>query len=281
MKFQLIAFALFILSYTGSGSKNIQFLPLSTGEQVNHQYYILSYNEDTEQANWVLYKLTSDMLAGETERDGNFRNDPLVATKSASTKDYTNSGYDRGHLCPAADMKFNEKAMYESFYMSNISPQLPGFNRGIWKELETQVRDWARGKDSLYIVTGPIFDETVESIGTNKVRIPVAFYKILYGPEKKEMIAFNMPNKASESPLETFTSTVDNLEEITGIDFFSQLPDNMEEQLESKVNTADWFVSPLATSLATKFENRDIWLVIGIVLVILFMYLLIRKSNKR
>jgi endonuclease G len=174
-----------------------EYLPIDDGERINHTYYSLSYNEDTEQANWVYYKLTEDMLSGDAERNNNFRYDPLVTTKSASTKDYTKSGYDRGHLCPAGDRKFNKDAMYESFYMSNVSPQLPGFNRGIWKSLESQVRNWTRDKDSLYVVTGPIFNETDQRIGKNKVRIPSAFYKVLYAEGKNQMLAFILPNQAS------------------------------------------------------------------------------------
>lgn len=228
------------------------YLPISPAHPITHQYYILSYNEETEQANWIYYKLTSDMLLGDAERNSNFRNDPLVSTKSASTKDYTKSGYDRGHLCPAADMKFDEKAMYESFYMSNVSPQVPEFNRGIWKNLESQIRDWTREKDSLYIVTGPIFDQTNIAIGKNQVVVPSAFYKVLYNPAQNQMIAFSLPNKASSLPFDKFASTVDSLEELTGIDFFSQLPDQLENRLESKIVLSGWFQSALSTSTRTK-----------------------------
>jgi len=271
-------YLLFSLGLITPGNSQ-SYIPISSSQPIAHQYYTLSYNEDTEQANWVYYKLTADMIVGDTERSSNFRNDPLVTTKSASTKDYTNSGYDRGHLCPAADMKFSEEAMYESFYMSNISPQLPEFNRGIWKELETQVREWAKEKDSLYVVTGPIFDETNIRIGANQVKVPASFYKVLYNPAQQQMIAFILPNQASFLPFQRYTSTVDSLEELTGIDFFSQLPDNLENRLESKIVLAGWFDSPLTTSLTSQKSNR-LPLIIFMVLAGILILLIFTRKRK-
>lgn len=259
---------------------NDSFIPISPGEIIRHNYYILSYNEDTEQANWVYYKLTKQMTRGDAKRT-NFRMDPLVSTISASVSDYTNSGYDRGHLCPAADMKFSKDAMYESFYMSNVSPQVPGFNRGIWKKLENQVRNWVQNKDSLYVVTGPIFnDSTFTIIGDNKVKVPAYFYKVLYEPAHDKMIAFILPNQPSGQPLENFTSTVDSLEMITNIDFFSQLQDELENQIESNIELDGWINSssvPHSTS-AKKSNNSLLILLLAIIGIIITLYILHRRN---
>ncbi len=261
------------------GSNDALFIPQSPGEQINHHYYILSYNENTEQANWIYYELTSQMLNGNIKRSNRFRNDPLVSTISASSSDYTKSGFDRGHLCPAADMQFDSIAMNESFYMSNISPQNPGFNRGIWKSLEGKVRDWANTKEKLVIVTGPIFNEADQRIGQNKVRVPAYFYKILFAEEQNQMIAFILPNAASSNSLDKFASTVDSLEEITGIDFFSQLPDRLENRLESEIVLSGWFDNSLATSIKTKKTNRPYLIIILVLFGILAMVLFLRKRN--
>ena len=116
-----------------------ELLPTSTtGQIIKHQYFTLSYSEPHEQAEWVYYKLTPQLINGTQSRTDNFRTDPMVTSGSAQLNDYKGSGFDRGHLCPAADMKINRDAMSETFYMSNMSPQHPSFNRGIWKKLKQQ-----------------------------------------------------------------------------------------------------------------------------------------------
>lgn len=224
-------------------SNSVSYLPIPSTELVHHTYYTLSYNEKYEQANWVYYVLTDSMvIAGGQERSNKFKVDPLVPSGSAKSSDYTKSGYDRGHLCPAADMDFNPVAMEESFLMSNICPQAPDFNRGIWKDLESAVRGWARTKHKLFIVTGPVFSENKGKIGQDQVVIPGYFYKVLYTTSPQpEIIAFVLPNQKSDRPLSDFVISVDDLEKLTGIDFFSQLPDELENRIESKVELAGWF----------------------------------------
>ncbi len=237
--FLLIIVAFCNLTYSNS----VSYLPIPSTELVHHIYYTLSYNEKYEQANWVYYVLTDSMvIAGGQERSNKFKVDPLVLSGSAKSSDYTKSGYDRGHLCPAADMDFNPVAMEESFLMSNISPQAPDFNRGIWKDLESAVREWARTKHKLFIVTGPVFSENKGTIGQDQVVIPGYFYKVLYTPSPKpEIIAFVLPNQKSDRPLSDFVISVDDLEKLTGIDFFSQLPDDLENRIEGKVELTGWF----------------------------------------
>ncbi len=213
-----------------------QYEPKVAGELVVHTHYSLDYNEEHEQANWVFYKLSSENITGEAERSNTFRIDPKVSTKSASTSDYTKSGYDRGHLCPAGDMSHSDVAMKESFYMSNMSPQAPSLNRGRWKSLEDLVRTWCRAKGELYIVVGGVLKEGLPQIGTNKVSIPEHYYKAIYSPTDDEMIAFIMPNEKLDDPIDKFAVTVDSLELFIGLDLFPQLG----EEMESKININKW-----------------------------------------
>ncbi len=213
-------------------------------ELVIHTNFTLVYSEKDEQARWVAYQLTRAEVEVNTQRSENFREDPLILTGSASLEDYRGSGYDRGHLAPAGDMGFTPKAMSESFYLSNISPQDPEFNRGIWRELEEKTRKWAVADGSLYIVTGPVLkDRRRKSIGANKVTVPARFYKVLldYQPPKRiRAIAFLMSNKGSNKPLQTFAVSIDAVEEATGLDFFPALADDVETPLESAIRLQGW-----------------------------------------
>jgi len=217
-----------------------EYLPKSIGEIVKHKYYTLSYNEIHEQANWVHYKLTPSFLRGTTPRKDSFKSDPLVSTKSAQLSDYKGSGYDRGHLAPAGDMKFNEVAMSESFFMSNMSPQNPSFNRGIWKRLESLVRGWGEQFDIYVSTAGVLGSDNLGAIGKNRVTIPSEYYKVIYAPQKKIMIGFLLSNIKQSGELSTYTVSVDHIESLTRIDFFSELPDKIENELESKVILNNW-----------------------------------------
>lgn len=139
--------------------------PKSGGEIVKHTYYSLAYSEENEQAYWAYYQLTPEFINGGQARTDDFRADPAISTGSAALSDYKSSGYDRGHLCPAADMKLNKTSMSETFYLSNMSPQVAGFNRGIWSSVEDQVRKWALEFYGLDVATGPIFKDNLGSIG--------------------------------------------------------------------------------------------------------------------
>ncbi len=221
------------------------FYPISEEDQlVEHRFYSLSYSEKDEQAKWVAYKLDKEQVNSHVaERTDDFRADPKVNTGSAALRDYRGSGYDRGHLCPAGDMDFSRLAMSESFFLSNMSPQHRSFNRGIWKELEEQTRDWVRANKELYIVTGPVLRKRErEKIGENNVTVPRSYYKVLLDlsePEQKA-IAFVIPNARQTKRLEDFAITIDQLEEMTAIDFFPSLPDKQERILESSINPYRW-----------------------------------------
>jgi endonuclease G len=196
--------------------------------------FSLLYDEAHEQARWVAYELTQAETNSEEERSNHFIPDPAISTNTASDEDYARSGYDRGHLAPAGDMGWSKASMQESFYYSNMSPQVPAFNRGIWKKLESCVRNWASEHESIYVVTGPILTDGLTTIGPNKVSVPAYYYKVIVDINKPEMhgIGFIMANEASKSPLSDFAVTIDSVEKVTGLDFFHSIPGPLIEDLE-------------------------------------------------
>lgn len=210
---------------------------------VKHRYYALSYNEKYEQPDFVVYLLTKDMLNPDStfERSNDFRPDPLIETRSAGLDDYRSSGFDRGHLCPAGDMSFSMDAMSESFYMSNMSPQVPSFNRGIWKKLETWVRSAATTKDSLIVYTGPVLNVGIDtSIGLNRVGVPKNYFKAIYSFRDTQGIAFLLENKKSQKPIKDYILSIDSLERVINIDLFSELPDSIENLIEKTSILDKW-----------------------------------------
>ena len=233
------------------------YLPKSNGELVTHVYYTLSYNEKHEQAEWVHYYLDKNQISGNIERTNNFRIDNKVSTGSASLADYKGSGYDRGHLAPAGDMKRDKTSMSQSFLLSNISPQNPSFNRGIWKKLESLVRAWA-GNNALYVTTAGILENNLKTIGFNKVSVPDRFYKIIYQLKDQKMIAFLMPNEKVTLPLASYIVSVDKIEDLTGIDFYSKLEDDLEEKLESQKSIKGWNFDSKLTSVPKTNKSNSI-----------------------
>jgi endonuclease G len=231
-----ILFFLTPLLYTSLFSQS--FTPTHKGEIIKHNYFTLSYIEKHEQAEWVHYLLTKEMIEGPAKRKDNFKADPLVSTGSASPKDYVKSGYDRGHLAPAADMKIDDVSMSESFYMTNMSPQTPSFNRGGWKKIEALVRTWAKDED-VYVTVGGILTKDLKKIGEG-VSVPEYFYKIIFNPKNNKVIAFYTPNSKLVNSIETYVVAVDEIEKITNIDFLSDLKDDLEDEIESSVNKANW-----------------------------------------
>jgi endonuclease G len=210
---------------------------------IRHIGYTVSYNAEWKIANWVAYQLTKDEVEGTFPRKDGYQPDPEVPfTQSASTEDYHRSGYDRGHLAPAGDMKWSGQAMEESCYLTNICPQNRNLNGGIWNSLEEQVRGLARQKGMIYVVCGPIVSANHQSIGSNQVAVPNYFYKVLLQNNNGNYsaIAFNFPNISGRKLLSTYAISVDELEQYTGIDFFPALPDSIENKIESEVVFEDW-----------------------------------------
>jgi len=222
---------------------DIEFLPSSTtGQVIHHEGYSLSYHEKYEQAEWVAYYLMNSEISSIQRKRPYFIRDPQVKSKSADWKNYKKSGYDKGHLCPAADRKYSENLFNETFYTSNISPQKHDFNAGIWNKLEQKTRYWAQKYKHLYIITGGVLSDGLKTIGREDVAVPEAFYKIILDCEKPEIkiIAFLIPHHKSNIPLYNYVVTVDEIEDITGIDFFKLLPDELENKLERSKSYKDW-----------------------------------------
>ncbi|MDC7228644.1 MAG: DNA/RNA non-specific endonuclease [Spirochaetales bacterium] len=219
-------------------------LPLCDESEItDHHWYKLKYNEYFEQADWAAYELTREELTGAFPRIDSFKVDPSIETGSAELSDYRGSGYDRGHLVPAGDLKISEEAMAASFYLSNMSPQVPQLNRGIWLDLENYVRTWAWDYDSIYVITGPIFtEEVLKTIGRNRVAVPDSFFKavLVYGDDIKQAIGFIIPNDDELDEIEEYIVNINDIENVTGLDLFYQLPDNIETLLETRVDISKW-----------------------------------------
>ncbi|RMB56762.1 DNA/RNA non-specific endonuclease [Dokdonia sinensis] len=222
---------------------NDYFLPTSTtGQIVHHNYYSLSYSEPDEQAEWVAYELKKSQLKNSDFERPYFEVDPAVKTKSAHWRNYKKSGYDRGHLCPAGDREFSKQAYEETFLTSNITPQRHDFNAGVWNRLEQKVRYWASQYDGVFVVTGGILKDKIGTIGDEKVTVPESFYKIVYdrSGDNIKMLAFLMNHVESKKPLYSFVTSVDQIEKLTGIDFFPQLEDGLEDKLEASMDYKEW-----------------------------------------
>ena len=219
------------------------FLPTSTTNQiVHHQNYSLSYSEKHEQAEWVAYELKASHLSTTNHKRPYFEIDKSVKTKAAHWRNYKKSGYDKGHLCPAGDRRFSKSAHDETFLTSNISPQKHKFNAGVWNRLEQKVRYWAKKNDGIFVITGGVLENNLKSIGTESVSVPKQFYKVILDKTngRIKMIAFLMPHKDSNLPLYKFVVPVDKIEALTGIDFFNELDDTVEEKLEKSSSYKNW-----------------------------------------
>lgn len=190
----------------------------SNNQIVVHTAYTLSYNETYEQANWVKYMLCgSDLDSTTAKRKNNFKQDTMIHTGTAEISDYRYSGYDRGHLSPAANFVESQIEMNESFYFSNIAPQHPSFNRGIWKRLENYERKLAIEKDTIYVITGGVLTDSLKTIGDNEVAVPEYFYKIMYGDSF--LLCFLMKNEKSDIHIFEFMIPLTEIEKITGLEF--------------------------------------------------------------
>lgn len=238
---------------------NIGLPELKEGEElITHSAMSLVYDEKHEQAKWVSHIIISDIINAKVARTNDFREDSLIKTGSAVTNDYfikftdektgeveyDGFGYDRGHLAPSADFRWSLKALSESYYYSNMSPQLADFNRNKWADLEGFLRAYIvnNPKTQLYIVTGPILNDSLPAIkkSINKVSIPNYYYKIALDLNNKKAIAFIMPNKDIKYPISSFSVPINEVEEVTGINFFYQLPDSLEDVLETQNNPQEW-----------------------------------------
>ncbi len=224
-------------------ANTIHWMPEAKGKIVTHKAIALEYSESDEQARWVAYMLCADRTDGKWNRNVTegafFHEDPDIATGSAMIEDYKKSGYSRGHLAPAADMKWDSTAQVECFLFSNMSPQEQSFNSGIWNRAEEMMRRWANWYDTIYIITGPqLTCGSHEKIGTNGVTVPKAFYKAVYCPKLHQAIGFLIPHIQDKAKLEVFAMSIDDLEKKTKINFFAGM-DN-EETIEANLDLSKW-----------------------------------------
>lgn len=217
-------------------------------EVVEHPGHMLVYDERHEQSKWVAHIATPDLITGNLARIDSFLPDPLVKTGTAVTADYWYSGYDRGHLVPSADMRWNYEALKATYYYSNVSPQKPELNRGSWAELEDWVRRYVNySKRRVFVVTGPVLREGLPTMQkpnrVNEVSIPELFYKVIadLDGEEPKGIAFLQANGVNDHPTISYAVSIDSVEALTGIDFFAELPADLQARIESQRRPKDWY----------------------------------------
>jgi DNA/RNA non-specific endonuclease len=205
--------------------------------------YTASYNSDLRIPNWVAWQLTGGHTEGKNKRAGvKFQEDTDVPLPRAVDFDYVRSGYDRGHLCPSADNRWDATAQEQSFLLTNVCPQDHNLNVGDWHELENLCRKWAKTYGSIYIVAGPVLLKGKhKTIGKNKVTVPEAFFKVVLCMEgKPKAIGFIYRNESGNRPKSYYVNTIDDVERITGVDFFPALPDDVEKAVEATCNLEEW-----------------------------------------
>jgi len=237
---------------------------------VRHKAMFLSYSPEYKQARWVAHIITPDVITGTVFRTNDFRVDSAIKGGSAVESDYflksykadstivyDGFGYDRGHLAPSADFRWSQEALSESYFYSNMSPQLADFNRGIWGNLEDAIRGYIfrNSSSQLYVVTGPVLENGLSKIerGTNKIPIPNKYWKVVIDPVKNKGIGFILPNKPSDKPLSSYAVSIDEVEKLTGLDFYNKLDKASQESIEKQLIAEDWLpkansadVEPLA-----------------------------------
>ncbi|MDE6680460.1 MAG: DNA/RNA non-specific endonuclease [Muribaculaceae bacterium] len=218
-------------------------IPSSLSSQIkDYEGFKVSFNKDNGTPNWVSWELLRSETQGNLTRSDNFWQDnDLIGCPQSS--DYSRSGYDRGHMCPAADQKWSSKAMNDCFVMSNMCPQAHALNAGAWSTLESKERQWAQRDSAIIIVAGPIYESTDrKTIGAAGVRVPSAFFKVLLAPylDEPRAIGFVYPNMSAPGNMQNYAMSVDEVEKLTGFDFFAALPDDIENKVESRVSFNEW-----------------------------------------
>lgn len=213
-------------------------------EIVEHRALVLGYDEPFEQAAWVSHIILPDVETGNVSRTNDFREDSLVSTGTSTKADYWYSGYDRGHLAPSADFRWSATALSESYFYSNMAPQLPELNREKWAELENLIRDYVvKHHEQVYVVTGGVLKEglpTMKNEGrVNEVSIPEYFYKVILdnAGDDSRGIAFLMPNGKCNETILMYAVSIDSIEHLTGLNFF---PNIEVEELEAKLDVDPW-----------------------------------------
>lgn len=227
--------------------RGINLLEVVTGstlpqQRISYSGMEISFNPQAHIPNWVAWELTADETRGTVGRETKFYADNQVYG-CAEHYDYNYSGYDRGHMAPAGDMKWSREAMHETFSMANICPQVKSLNTGAWKRLEEKCRQWAKADSAIVIICGPILSEQpIEYIGDTRVAVPRSFFKVILAPyaHPARGIGFIMPNGKVPGGMQAAAVSIDEVERITGHDFFSALPDNIENEVESQCDFHYW-----------------------------------------
>lgn len=236
--------------------RDLKAVGLPSEDYLEHSALFLEYSEQHEQAKWVAHIITPDVINGSVFRTNDFREDPLVTSGSAtevdyflkylqpdSTYKYDGFGYDRGHLAPSADFRWSQRALSESYFYSNMSPQRPEFNREGWADLEGTLRGYIvdHPETQLYVVTGPILNDQLPVIerSVNKISIPWEYFKVVLDLKTGDAIGFVMPNETLSKPLADYAKSIDEVEALTGFDFFPNI--DQEETIESHIHLEHWF----------------------------------------
>lgn len=218
--------------------------PLENGKEqiLKRKGYIISYNLELKLPNWVAWHLTEDHADGDVKRFNGYLEDEDVPSPRATPDDYKGSGWSHGHMCPAGDNKWDRKAMRETFLLTNMCPQDASLNSGLWNRIEMDCRKWARKYGGVYIVCGPVLlNREHETIGANQVVVPEAFFKVILRMKPQPAaIGFIIRNNEGKKKRDQYINSVDEVERITGIDFFPALSDDIENAVEAYSNINDW-----------------------------------------
>ena len=249
-----IASAMMLITYVfaqvtkneGMGDRLLESTVVGEGvpnQIVKKKNYVASYNMDTKCPNWVAWHLTAEHADGLYARTGDFYEEESVPDSRATLLDYRGSGWSRGHMCPAGDNKWDAEAMNETFSLVNVCPQNANLNSGLWNSIEMDCRQWARKFGDIYIVCGPIYlDKEHETIGYNKVRVPEAFFKVVLCMNGTPRgFGFVVRNTDGNKKRDMYYNSIDQVERITGYDFFSALPDSVENEVEAKLDMNLWY----------------------------------------
>lgn len=251
----LVLVGVYVYGHSGKSSQEMQqqfprvsqlmkvVMPKGVPQQmVQYEGMDVNFNSSLHVPNYVVWELTADETNGENPRYNKFMTDPDV-DGCPDTWDYNYSGYDRGHMAPAGDMKWSHEAMRQTFYLTNICPQSKALNTGAWNRLESNCRKWAQRDSSLIIVCGPVIGDKIdEYIGDSRVAVPKRFFKVILAPFACPIrgIGFIMPNDRVEGGMQAVAVSIDSVEAVTGYDFFSALPDDVEAEVESQCDFYKW-----------------------------------------
>ncbi len=220
--------------------------PSIPSQIITYDGFTISFNHEQHIPNWAAWELTADEAKGEEPRSNKFWQD-LTVIGCATPDDYKHSGYDRGHMAPAGDMKWNAEAMRQSFSMTNICPQAKQLNTGAWNKLESKCRQRAIADSVVVIICGPVPSPMhMIHIGSTGVTVPESFFKVILSPytNPPRGIGFIMPNGKVKGGMQACAMSIDEVESATGYDFFSAVPDDIEQMVESTANFHRWSIIP-------------------------------------